>query len=74
MDWIKLIYQNPSKALTLPVVIGLVQFIAHVIVALSDGQIDSSEFHALMSSASGLETILLGIVMVVLNKQKKGNK
>lgn len=71
MDWIKLIAKYPLLALSAPACLSLVQFIAHVIVALDDGRIDSAEFHSLMSSASGFEVIILGVLMIVVKKTRK---
>lgn len=70
MNWIKLLSKYPILSLSVPALISLIQFIAHVIVALDDGRIDSAELHALMSSASGLQVIILGAIMIVIRKKK----
>lgn len=71
MDWIKFVINKPIIALTMPTILGLLQFGAHVVIVLSDGHIDSQELHSLMSTASGLQAVLLAFIMVAL---KKGNK
>jgi hypothetical protein len=73
MDWLKLITTNPSIAIAMPTLLGLLQFVAHLTVALSDGKLDSSEMHTLMSSASGVELILLGVIMMALKINKGQN-
>lgn len=73
MDWLKeLIKKNPFSALLLPSGLGGFNFFGNLLVAFSDGNIDGAELHNLMSSASGLETIILIIVMLAL-KQKRNN-
>jgi len=66
-----LIKNNPFTALLLPTALSGASFIGHLIVALSGDQIDWKELHDLMSSANGLETLLLMIIMVALKKPKK---
>lgn len=71
MDWIRLTKDNPTWALAITAIISLVQFSAHIVVALDDGQIDSVELHSLMSTADGFQAILLAIVMTSLKKKGK---
>jgi hypothetical protein len=72
MDWLKNFIQgNPFLSLFVPTTLGAVNFFANLMVALSDGQIDSNEMHQLMSSASGLETIFLVIIMLALKNRDK---
>lgn len=72
MDWLKqLIKKNPFVALLLPTGLSGFSFIGNLFTALSDGQIDGNELHQLMSSADGLQTLLLMIVMIALKNEKK---
>lgn len=72
MDWLKeLIKNNPFAALLLPTGLSGFAFFGHLFAALSDGNIDGTELHELLSSANGLETLLLMIIMIALKKQKK---
>jgi len=71
MDWLKQVIQKyPVHSLIFPTLLGFVTFLANLISALSDGVIDGNEFHQLMSSSSGIETVLLLVVMVALKKKK----
>lgn len=62
---------RPNLALIFPTFLCFLQFITNLTAALSDGVIDSNEFHKLMSSADGVETAILLVVMVVLRVKKK---
>lgn len=44
-------------------------FLGNMIIAVSDGRIDSMEFHNLSAGANGIELLLLMAVMAVLNKK-----
>jgi hypothetical protein len=54
------------KFLALPTLLGMLSFFGNLAVALSDGKLDGMEFHQLFSSANGIETFILMIIMVVL--------
>lgn len=70
MDWLKyFIKDNPVLSLLFPTLLGILTFIGNLASALSDGVIDGNEFHQLMSSSSGIETVLLLVVMVALKKK-----
>lgn len=71
MDRIRLIKENPTWALAVTAMISIIQFGAHIVVALDDGQIDSVELHSLMSTADGFQAILLAVVMSALKKKGK---
>jgi hypothetical protein len=74
MDWLKeIIKKNPLFSLLLPTSIGGLSFFGNLFNALSDGKIDSNEFHQLMSSADVVQMILLLIIMIAL-KKKVGKK
>lgn len=71
MEWlISLIKNNTHIALLPAAVCNLLTFGAHLAAALADGKIDSAELQGLLSSASGIELVILLVVMIVL-KQKK---
>lgn len=57
--------------LSVPTVLCAVTFLTNLVKALSDGNIDSNELHALLASADGFETVLLFVVMLVLKDKKK---
>jgi hypothetical protein len=72
MDWLKDFFnKNTIFSLFVSTGIGGLSFFANLFVALSDGKIDTTEFHQLMSSANGLQTIILLLVMFALNKNDK---
>lgn len=72
MQWLNdLIKKHPFKALLLPTGLSGLSFIGSLAGSLSDGNIDGSELHDLLSSANGLETLLLMVIMVALKQQKK---
>lgn len=72
MDWLKeLIKKYPFASLLFPTGLGGINFFGNLIAALSDGNIDGNELHQLMSSASGLETLFLIIIMFALKNNKK---
>lgn len=69
MDWLKtLVKEKPQTVLSAPVIIGLFSFVSNLFIALSDGKIDSTELHNLMSGASGFQTIILIVVIFVLKR------
>ena len=67
MEWLKkakqLIKDRTLLTLAIPTAISTLSFLGNVLVALSDGQIDSAEFHSLMSGANGAQAIILIIIM-----------
>ena len=63
--------RKPHMVLSVPAILCAVTFITNLVKALSDGNIDSNELHALLASADGFETVLLFIVMLVLKDKKK---
>lgn len=74
MEWLNdLIKKNPFAALFLPTGLGGLTFFGNLFIALSDGNLDGYELHQLLSSASGLETFLLVIIMVALRNDKTNN-
>lgn len=71
MTWLKeKIKNHPHLALAVPTLLSCVSFVGDLVNALTDGRIDGAEFHNLFSSANGLESIILIVIMVAL-KQKK---
>ncbi len=63
--------KNPHVALSVPTILCFITFITNLVKALSDGNIDSNEFHTLLASADGFETAVMCIVMLVLRNKKK---
>lgn len=63
--------KKPHVVLSVPTILCAVTFLTNLIKALSDGNIDSNELHALLASADGFETVVLFLVMLVLKDKKK---
>lgn len=75
MEWLSnFIKNNPFHALLYPVGLGSFSFFMNILAALSDGQIDGDEFHQLLSSSSGLQTVLLIVIMFSLKSNNKNKK
>lgn len=71
MDWLKELLKNkPLVGLVPAAGMGVLTFVGHLLIALGDGQLDGNEVHQLMSSASGLETAVLVLVILALKKGK----
>lgn len=66
-----LLRNKPHVAISVPAVLCFLTFITNLVKALSDGNIDSDEFHVLLASADGFEMVVLFIVMIVLKDKKK---
>ena len=64
------IKQKPHLILSVPAVLCFITFITNFIAALSDGKIDNTELHTLLSSADGFEAVLLVIIMYVMKDKK----
>lgn len=62
---------KPHVALSVPTVLCFVTFLTNLFSALTDGVIDSNEYHQLLSTADGFETVVLFAVMLVLKQKKK---
>lgn len=67
----KFLKKKPHLVLSAPAILCFITFITNLVKALSDGNIDSNEFHTLLASADGFETVVLFIVMLVLKDKKK---
>jgi len=61
--------KNPHIVLSVPTILCFITFITNLIKALSDGNIDANEFHALLASADGFAIMFM--VMLVLKNKKK---
>jgi hypothetical protein len=65
--WIKnLITNHPVKSVSILGLISAGNFILNLMKALSDGVIDDTEWHNLMSGANGVEALILGIAAIAL--------
>ena len=60
------IKENPISALALPLFASAVNFFTALIDSLKDGTIDSKELHILTASSAGVETMLIGILMLII--------
>ena len=65
------IKNKPHLALSVPMLLCFITFITNLVASLRDGVIDSAEFHQLLSTADGFETVVLVIVMIALKDKKK---
>ena len=63
--------KNPQAALYVPTILCAITFVTNLIKALSDGSIDSSEFHTLLASADGFEATVMFVVMLALKNKNK---
>jgi hypothetical protein len=68
---LSLLKKNPHVAISVPTILCFITFITNLVSALSDGVIDSTELHQLLSTADGFETVLLFVIMIVLRNKKK---
>jgi hypothetical protein len=74
MEWLKsIVKNNPIASLIIPISVSGMSFLTNLIASLSDGIIDPIELQHLLSTADGLQTLLLLIIMYAF-KEKKGNK
>ena len=72
MKWIKKgIKSHPHLALSVPMLLSAFSFLSNLVASLSDGVIDSTELHTLLSSADAFESVLLIVIMVALKEKKK---
>lgn len=70
MEWLKNLfnkYQIPF--LTTTTIASGFTFIGNLVVALQDGKLDTTEVHQLLSSANGLETLILFGLLWALKKK-----
>lgn len=69
MDWLrKLLESNPASIILVPSLLSAFTFFGHLVSALSDGVIDNQEFHQLMSTANGVEMVILFLIIYILNR------
>ncbi len=62
---------KPHVAISVPALLCFITFLTNLVSALTDGVIDSNEFHQLLSTADGFETVVLFALMLVLKDKKK---
>lgn len=71
-NWLKnIIGNNPVKSIGIMGLISAGTFLVNLMKALSDGVIDDSEWHNLMTGANGVEALLLGIIAIALKISNK---
>ena len=72
MNWLKqLVKSNPLLSICIPAFMSSLTFFGNLIASLADGQIDDVEFHNLMSTANGIEMIVLMIIIIALREKKQ---
>lgn len=59
---------NLTQALGIPTALSGITFVSNVVQSLSDGHLSHSELQTLISSTSGIETILLGALMFIVRR------
>jgi hypothetical protein len=64
-NWVS---ENFSKALGIPTVLSGLTFLTNVLQSLSDGHLSGSEMQSLISGSSGLETLILAVLMFFFRK------
>jgi len=75
MDFLKKLFgSNPVISLLAPSILSGMTFLGQVASAIQSGNVDSPEFHHLMMSSSGLETLILVVVMIAINAHNKDNQ
>lgn len=62
---------KPHLAISVPALLCFVTFITNLVTALKDGNIDANEYHQLLATADGFETVVLFMIMVAINNKKK---
>lgn len=74
MDWLKsvndFIRSNVNKVLLPATAMGGLTFLGNLFIALSDGSLDSTELHQLLTGANGAESLLLLMVMLAMKRSK----
>ena len=65
----KLIRNNPFMALIMPTSMGFMNFLGNLLISYSDGSLSDDEFHNLLAHSTGIETVLLIVIMVALRKR-----
>lgn len=68
IDWIS---NNLLKTIIAPAAISGATFAANLSLALSDGYIDNTEWHKLISGANGVQLVILLGVVYFLKREKK---
>lgn len=63
------IREHITKAVGLPAILSAANFAGNLFLALSDGVITKQEFHNLMTSANGVESLVLVVAYMALKKK-----
>lgn len=72
MSWLNDFIKNkPHIVISLPILTSAASFFGNLFIALSDGHLDSAEFHQLLGSANGIESLILIIIFIALKEKKK---
>ena len=66
-QWMK---ENAGKSIGIPAFLSSINFLGNLFLALSDGVLTQQEFHALLTSANGIETIILLIAWAAFREKK----
>lgn len=68
LNWLA---NNLTKVIGVPVVVNSMSFLALLFQSLSDGVIDETELHNLLTAGSGIDLIVLVFVMAVMKVRSK---
>lgn len=68
---VKFVKKNPTAAVATAGGLGSADFLTNLMIALSDGKLDSNEIHQLMSCASGIQLVFLCLVLIEFQRKKK---
>lgn len=67
--FLRFIKDHITKAVGLPAILSAANFAGNLFLAMSDGVITQQEFHNLMTSANGIESVVLIIAWLALRKK-----
>lgn len=65
--WLK---ENVFKVLTIPAIISCLTFLLSLSGVLQDGVLTQDEFSRLVSTSSGIESVILVIAMIIWGRKK----
>lgn len=68
---LEILKNKADLVISVPAILCFITFTTNLIHALKDGNIDEVEYHRLLATADGFETILLFAVSIALRSQKK---
>lgn len=70
-ELLRYISKKAHVVISVPAILCFLTFITNMVQALKDGNIDTAEFHQLLASADGFETVVLFLVAFALKARSK---